>query len=52
MNEFETQRKGLSQKDARDKCWKGRDEYFQCMEANNEDQSKCEYSIVDPLDHT
>ena len=25
----------------RKKCWLVRDEYFQCLEANNEDKQKC-----------
>ena len=36
-----TKEMNLTQKEARTLCWKGRDDYFQCLENNKENASQC-----------
>jgi hypothetical protein len=31
----------LASKEGREKCWKSRDEYWKCLDTNNEEKSKC-----------
>lgn len=38
--------KNLSMKEHREKCWNARDEYFNCLLKENEDQSKCKLIVM------
>lgn len=31
----------LASKEGREKCWKSRDEYWKCLENNNEEKNSC-----------
>ena len=35
-------RNKILKKEEREKCWSSRDEYFNCLETNNEDKKNCE----------
>ena len=40
----EVARLGLSKKENRDRCWKARDDFYACLDSNDQDASKCESS--------